>query len=132
MPEICGKVFREEYAQEEPFRGIETQDIENQNTHWTLHHNINVNIRRHENIAFIKRIMTKKKTTLQSIRNQDWKKVKEETEKVNKLLKKNTPTDNITELNDQIYAGAKTTWWLNKYPWKDLKQKIQNVDGKLG
>ena len=48
--------------------------------------------------------MTENKTTLLFLRNQDWKKVKVETEKVNRLFA-NIPTDNITELNEQIYAG---------------------------
>ena len=51
-------------------------------------------------------MMSEKKATLPSLRNQGWKNVKVETEKVNSLLK-NIPTDNITELNDLIYAGAK-------------------------
>ena len=42
--------------------------------------------------------MSEQKTTLPSLRNQYRKKVMEETEKVNKLLK-HIPTDNITELN---------------------------------
>ena len=50
--------------------------------------------------------MTEKKITLPSLRSQDWKNVKVETEKVNKLLP-NIPMDNITELSELIYAGAK-------------------------
>ena len=38
------------------------------------------------NVEFIKKIMSEKKSTLPSFRKQDWKKVKVETEKVNKLL----------------------------------------------
>ena len=38
------------------------------------------------NIVIIKRIMSEKKTTLPSLRNQDWETVKVETEKINKLL----------------------------------------------
>ena len=49
--------------------------------------------------------MTEKSRTL-SLRKQDWKKVKVKIKKVNKLLK-NISTDNITELNKLIYAGAK-------------------------
>ena len=48
--------------------------------------------------------MTEKKNLLPSLRNQDWKKVKIETEKVNKLLA-NFQTGNITELNELIYPG---------------------------
>ena len=50
--------------------------------------------------------MTVKKTTLPSLRNQDWKKVKVETEKVNKLLI-NIPTNNISEQNDLIHTRGK-------------------------
>ena len=40
--------------------------------------------------------MSKKKTTLPYLMNQEWKTVKSETEKVNDLLR-NVPTDNITK-----------------------------------
>ena len=48
------------------------------------------------NAETIKRIMSEKKTTLSSLRNQDWRTVKSETEKVNDFLT-NIPTNNITE-----------------------------------
>ena len=54
----------------------------------------------------IKRIISEKKTTLPSLRNQDWWIVKFESEKVNDLLT-NIMTNDITELKDLIYAGAK-------------------------
>ena len=50
--------------------------------------------------------MTKKKITLQSLRNQDREKVKIETKKVHKLSP-TISTSNITELKELIYAGAK-------------------------
>ena len=50
--------------------------------------------------------MPEKKTTLPSLRNQDGGTVKSETEKVNDLLT-NILTNDITKLNDEIYAGAK-------------------------
>ena len=50
--------------------------------------------------------MSEKKTTKPFLRNQDWRIVKSETEKVNYLLT-NIPTNDITELNDLICAGAK-------------------------
>ena len=46
------------------------------------------------------------KSTLLSQKNQDWKNVKVESKKVNKLLK-HIPSDYINELNELIYAGAK-------------------------
>ena len=49
--------------------------------------------------------MSEQKTTLPFLRNEDWKKIKEQSEKVNKLLQY-IPTDNITKLNELIYAGA--------------------------
>ena len=45
-------------------------------------------------------------TTLPFLKNQNWKKVKAETEKIYKLLP-NILTDNIAELNKLIYAGVK-------------------------
>ena len=58
------------------------------------------------NIKIKKIVMPDKKTTLQSPRNQDWKTVKTETEKINESFT-NTLTNNITELNGPIYAGVK-------------------------
>ena len=60
------------------------------------------------NIDIVRRIMSEKKTTLPSLRDQDWRTVKSETEKVNDFLI-NIPRKDITELNDLIYAGAKLT-----------------------
>ena len=53
-------------------------------------------------------MIPEKKTTLPSLRNQDWKIIKAETEKV-KELSTHIPTNNITKLNELIYAGAKST-----------------------
>ena len=50
--------------------------------------------------------MTEKKTTWPFHRNQDWKGLKIEIEKVNKLST-NISTDNITKLKELIYAGVK-------------------------
>ena len=58
------------------------------------------------NVELIKKILTEKKTTLLSFRNQDRKKVKVETEKVNKLLL-NIPMGKITEVNILINSRAK-------------------------
>ena len=51
-------------------------------------------------------IMSEKKTTLPSLRNQHWKKVKAETEKINQLLTY-ISMNNIMELNKLINAEAK-------------------------
>ena len=53
-----------------------------------------------------KKIITEKKTTFSSLKNQNRKNVNGETKKVNKLLS-NILTDNITELNKLIYTRAK-------------------------
>ena len=58
------------------------------------------------NLELTKKFITEKKTTIPPLRNLDRKKVKVETEKVNKLLP-NIPTSNVTELNKLIYAGVK-------------------------
>ena len=52
--------------------------------------------------------MTEKKTTLPSLWNQDWKKVKVETKKMKKLLT-NIPVDNITELH-KLMVGWLVGW----------------------
>ena len=82
------------------------------------------------NVDINKRIISeKKKPTLPSLRNQDWRTVKSETEKVNDLLT-NILTNDITKFNDLIYAGAdlvcekirvplKTKEWKSK-PWWEL------------
>ena len=54
----------------------------------------------------LKRIMNKKKTTLPSLRNMEWRNVKTVPEKINQMLTY-TPTKNIIELNWLIYEGAK-------------------------
>ena len=50
--------------------------------------------------------MSSEKTILPSLRNTEWKTLKKETNKINHILP-HKPTNNITELNELIYAGAK-------------------------
>ena len=76
------------------------------------------------NIDAIRRIMPEMKTTLPSLRNQDWITVKSETKKVNELLT-NIPTNAITELNDLIYAGNKISLWKNRRPLEDHRRKVE-------
>ena len=57
------------------------------------------------NIEILNRIISAKKTALPSLRNQNWKTVKTETKKINKLLMH--ISTNITELNELIYTIAK-------------------------
>ena len=79
-------------------------------------------------IDTVKRIMSEKKTTLPSLRNQDWRTVKSETEKVNDLLT-NIPTNDTTELNDLIYAGAKLISKKSQATLEDDRQKVKTRVG---
>ena len=54
----------------------------------------------------LKRIMNGEKNTLPSLRNTEWRTVKTEMNKINQVRPK-ISTNNITELNELIYAGAK-------------------------
>ena len=72
--------------------------------------------------------MSEKKSTLPSIRSQDWKTVKSETGKVNDLLT-NIPTNDITELNDFIHAGAKLVREKIGVPLKTTDRKSKPGGG---
>ena len=61
------------------------------------------------NVILMKKIMTEKKTILPFLRNEDLKKCKVETEKVNKLLP-NVSTGHNTVLNEIIFAGVKLVY----------------------
>ena len=54
----------------------------------------------------LKKILNSEKTTLPSLRNIEWRIVKAEANKMNQVLTY-ISTNNITELNELIYAGAK-------------------------
>ena len=58
------------------------------------------------NLENVKRIISSEKTILSSLRNIEWKTLKIETNKINHILPY-IPTNNITELNELIYSGAK-------------------------
>ena len=58
------------------------------------------------NLENLKRIMGSEKTTLLSLRNIEWRTVKRETNKINQVLPY-ISTNNITELNELIYAAKK-------------------------
>ena len=64
--------------------------------------------------------MSSEKTTLPSLRNIDWKTLKIETNKIN----------NITELNELIYAGAKLVCEKLGSPQK-AQRNSQNRVGKF-
>ena len=74
--------------------------------------------------------MNSEKTTLLSLRNIEWRTVKTETNKINKVLPY-ISTNNITELNELIYAGAKLVCEKIGIPSKKHEEKNQNQDGKF-
>ena len=73
--------------------------------------------------------MNSEKTTLPSLRHIVWRTLKIETNKINQVLPYIT-TNNITELNELIYAGAKLICEKIGIPKKSTK-KSQNQDGKF-
>ena len=70
----------------------------------------------------VKRIMNSEKTILPSLRNIEWKTLKIETNKINHKLPY-IPTNNITELNELIYAGAKLVCENIGIPSKSTKKQ---------
>ena len=69
-----------------------------------------------------KRFMNGKKTTLPSQRNIEWRTVKTETKKINQVLTY-ISTNNITELNELMYARAKLVCEKIGVPFKTTKKK---------
>ena len=53
--------------------------------------------------------MNSEKTNLPSLRNIEWRTLEIETNKINQILPY-ISTNNITELNELIYAGRKLVW----------------------
>ena len=74
------------------------------------------------NLENVKRIMNSEKTILTSLRNIEWKTLKIETNKINHILP-NIPTNNTTELNELIYAGAKLVFENIVIPSKSTKKQ---------
>ena len=66
--------------------------------------------------------MSENKTALPSLRNHDWNTVKYESMEVNDLLT-NFPTNDITKLNDLIFAGAKLDCEKIRVPLKATGRK---------
>ena len=66
--------------------------------------------------------MNSEKTTLTSLRNIEWRTVKTETNEINQVLSY-ISTDNITKLNELIYAGAKLVCEKIGIPSKSTKEK---------
>ena len=74
------------------------------------------------NLENVPRIMNSEKTSLPSLRNIEWKTLKIETNKINHILTY-IPTNNITELNELIYAGAKLVCENIGIPSKSTKKQ---------
>ena len=66
--------------------------------------------------------MNSVKTTLPSLRNLEWRTLKTETNKINKMLPY-ISTNNISELNDLINAGAKFVCEKSGVPSKSTKKQ---------
>ena len=81
------------------------------------------------NLENVKRIMSSEKTILPSLRNIEWKTLKIETNKINHILPY-IPTNNITELNELIHAGAKLVRENIGIPSKSTK-KQQKPGGEI-
>ena len=81
------------------------------------------------NLENVKRIMSSEKTILPSLRIIEWKTLKIETNKINHILPY-IQTNNITELNVLIYAGAKLVLRKLGSPQK-ARRSSQNPDGKF-
>ena len=77
------------------------------------------------NLEIVKRIMSCEKTILPSIRNIEWKTLKIETNKIDHILPY-IPTNNSTELNELIYAGAKLVCEKMGIPSKRTKEQSKS------
>ena len=67
-------------------------------------------------------------TILPSLRNVEWRILKTETNKINQVLPY-IPKNNITELNELIYAGAKLICEKIGIPLKSTKKKMKTKTG---
>ena len=80
------------------------------------------------NLENLKRIMNSEKTTLPLLRNIEWRTLKTETNKINQILPY-ISTNNITELKDLIYAGAKLVCGKIGVPSKKHKETVKTKMG---
>ena len=74
------------------------------------------------NLENVKRIMNSEKTILPALRNIEWKTLMIETNKINHILPY-IPTNNITELNELIYARGKLVCENIVIPSKSTKKQ---------
>ena len=86
------------------------------------------------NLENVKRIMNSEKNNLPSLRNIEWRTLKIEMNKIDQVLTY-ISTNNITELNELIYAGTKISlespqnaWKKSKPGWEiQLEMQIKNL-----
>ena len=86
------------------------------------------------NLENVKRIIKSEKTILPSLRNIEWRTLKLETNRINRVLP-HIPTNNITELNELIYTGAKLVCEKIRIPLKSrkkVKTRMGNSTGNAG
>ena len=81
------------------------------------------------NLENLKRIMNSVKITLSSLRNIEWRTLKTETNRINQMLPC-ISTNNISELNDLIYVGAKSECEKIGVPSKSTKKQDGKFDWK--
>ena len=121
MPDTTSGVEQEQSNEKEP------QTSANENTtlpNDTLSNNQEETLSQEQkvNLENLKRIMNSEKTILPSLRNIEWKTLKIETNKINHILPY-IPTNNITELNELVYAGAKLVCKNIGIPTKSMKKQ---------
>ncbi len=68
--------------------------------------------------------MNSEKTSIPSLRNTEWRTLKTETNRTNQMLPY-ISTNNISELNDSIYAGAKLACEKIWVPSKTTKKQLK-------
>ena len=102
--------------------GNEPPTLENGNTTQPNNAQQTLSQEQKVNLENLKRIMNNEKTTLPSLRNIEWRRVKAETNKINQVLPY-ISMNNITKLNELIYAGAKLVCEKIGIPSKSMKKK---------
>ena len=108
--------------QKQPIRNEPTSEIGNPTQPNTTQQNNLVLTQEQKLILKIKENFKQwKKNTLPSLRNIEWRIVKAETNKVNQVHTY-IPTNNITDLNEVIYAGAKLVCKNIGIPSKNMKE----------
>ena len=121
MPDTPSAVKQKKSNEKEP------QTLANKNTtlpNNTLQNNQEETLSQEQkvNLENVKRMMSSEKTILPSLRNIEWKTLKIERNKINHILPC-IPTNNITELNELIYAGGKLVCENIGIPSKSTKKQ---------